>query len=195
MGQKAALYLLSSFLALLSNSSSYCPVPLATVQFPRSTVKSLFLFLGFLKAGYILDFIFHQTIHPSIKEYLFFQIRKCFPIYWVHTHHAIFEFLALLSSSSRYCPVPHAIVQFLALLSSSSRYCPVPPATEQFLALLCSFLTLLSSMLPLDNSARKLDSCLRNCDSSSRKLDSSARNILSSENRGEGVFLTAFMGG
>ena len=91
---------------------------------------------------HLQDFFFRQTIHPPIIEYLFHQIRKFFPIYWAHTHHAIFEFLALLSSSSRYWPVSRATVQFLVLL--------------------CSFLTLLSSMLPLDNSARKLDSCLRN---------------------------------
>ena len=113
------------FLMLLSSSSRYCPVPRAIVQFPRATVQSLFFFFCLPKAGYIFVFFFRQTIHPSIPVYLFFQIHTFFPIFWAHTHHARFDFLALLSSSSRYCPVPRAIVQFLLLLCSSSRYCAV----------------------------------------------------------------------
>ena len=105
--------------------SSFC-ISGQYVQIPfLQSVQSLFFFFSFPNAGYIFVCFFRQTIHPSILVYLFFQIRTLFPIFWAHTHHAGFNFLALLSSSSRYCPVPRATVQFLALLCSSSRYCVV----------------------------------------------------------------------
>ena len=127
---KGVLRLPSSFSSYCSVSSSYCPV---------------FIFLlGFQ--------LFRLFILLHIPVYLFFQIRNFFPIYWAHTHHASFEFLALLSSSSRFCLISRATVQFLALrcsflalLSSSSRSCPVPRAIVHFLELLCSFLALLSA--------------------------------------------------
>ena len=128
----------------LRGSYGYRPASRATVQFPRATVQSLFFFWVFQ--------LFRLFILLHIPVYLFFQIRNFFPIYWAHTHHASFEFLALLSSSSRFCLISRATVQFLALLcsflallSSSSRSCPVPRAIVHFLELLCSFLALLSA--------------------------------------------------
>ena len=122
------------FLALLSSSSRFCPVLRAIVQFPRATVQSLFFFLGFPKAGYIFVFLF-----PSIRlSILLYQYTVNLFQYFGPIHTIPFDFLALLSSSSSYCPFPRATVQFLALLSSSSNFCPVPRAIVQFLLLLCS---------------------------------------------------------
>ena len=63
-------------------------------------VQSLFFFSGFV--------FFRQATqtHTSIPVYFFFQIHTFFPILWAHyTHHARFDFLALLSRSLRYCLV------------------------------------------------------------------------------------------
>ena len=113
------------FLMLLSSSSRYCPVPRAIVQFPRATVQSLFFFFGLPKAGYIFVFFFVRLFILLYQDTYSFKSIHFFPYFGpIHTMPDLI--------SSRYCPVPRATVQFLALLSSSSCYCAVPRATVQF---------------------------------------------------------------
>ena len=98
-------------------------VPCTTVQF----LALLSSFLALLSSLYFSFWVsckqgtflyFRQTIliHLYHYTYLFFQICNFFSIFWAHIHiwfsQASGHFLALLSISSCYCPVPRSTVHF-----------------------------------------------------------------------------------